>query len=505
MRWLIIFFLVAFSLTVTPDVTRALVVSASSAVVDAYPDTKIAVIMVTFSDNPAKPIADDKSGPWTKQYLDGVLFTNADSMAAYYARESEGAMTVSGDVYDNNSSWYTVTRPTADGSSCSWNTFFPDVLTAADADIDFSRYNSIMIFTPRYDCDSGGLATTVANVPDTGGKRYHAAVLNGTLNTYPHHELGHMIGFGHANSWQCDPPGVLTGTNCRTEEYGDRYGIMGASSRMVLLPAPLKEYLGWLQPSEITTASADGDYTINMYEQTGTEPKVLKIPQARDAAGNVTSWYYLEYRQPVGYDNVVNTPTIQELGVPNGVLVRLGPVTAKDMTTTLLDMTPGQKPSGLDIFKPALPTGYAYSDKIAGISFGVLSRTSTTMTIRVQFSGKSLCVRHAPSITVKAIKGSGRPGQQLRYTATVKNRDVLCGQRTIELRTVQKPIGWTAAINKSSVGSTVITSGASATFDVRITSAKQAARKTYAVVLEARQKAAPIIKSRVTLKPTVTR
>jgi hypothetical protein len=426
-------------------------------------------------------------------------------MAAYFARESAGAMSVSGDVYDHNGAWYTVDRPIADGDSCNWNTFFPAVMTAADADIDFSRYNAIMIFTPQYTCDSGGLATTYSNVPDTGGQTYHLAIINGTLNTYPHHELGHIIGWGHANSWQCDPPGVLTGTNCRMVEYGDRYGLMGASSRMLSLPAPLKEHLGWLQPSEITTVSASGGYKINMYEQTGTGPKVLKIPQARDPAGNVTSWYYLEYRQPVGFDNVPNKPTLQELGVPNGILVHLGPVTDESMTTTLLDMTPGSSPGGRDIFEPALPTGFAYTDKTAGVGFGAVSRTSTTITIRVKFGAKSLCVRHAPSITTKAIKGSGRPGQQLRYTVTVKNRDVLCGRRSIELRTISKPVGWTTLINKKTAASAVIISGASATFDVRITSSKQAVRKTYNVVLEARHKAAPTIKTRTTLKPAVTR
>lgn len=472
--------------------------------VNAFPNYTIAALMVTFSDNPAKPTTDDRSGPWTKQFLNGALFANSDSMAAYYADESEGAVTVAGDVYDNGGSWYTIDRPTADGDSCDWNTFFTAVLTATDADVDFSRYNTIMVFTPQYSCDSGGLATTVANIPDTGGMTYRAAVINGVLNTYPHHELGHIIGFGHANSWQCDPPGVLTGTSCRSVEYADRYGIMGSSSRMLLLPAPLKERMGWLQASEIATAGADGDCTIMAYERDGTEIKVLKIPQARDAVGNVTGWYYLEYRQPVGFDNVVNTPTLQELGVPNGALVHLGP-TGDDLTTTLLDMTPGSRESAHDIFEPTLQLGSSYLDPVASVSFGVVSRTASSMTIRVKFGGASLCEWKSPAVTMRAIKSKGKPGETLQYKLTAKNNATLCGKQKMELRTTKKPAGWTVTISKQKKKTFDLLQNESKTYVVRIVSPKNAKFQRYSVSIETRFVERATLKKTIALKPTITR
>ncbi|MFH0829295.1 MAG: NEW3 domain-containing protein [Candidatus Kerfeldbacteria bacterium] len=487
-----------------PVFVSASTVRMTTTAVVAYPNYKIAALMVTFSDNPAKPIADDRSGPWTKQYLNGVLFANSNSMAAYYAEESEGAVSVSGDVYDNGASWYTINRPTADGDSCNWNTFFSDVLAAADADVDFRSYNTIMVFTPQYACDSGGLATTIPNVPDTGGKAYRAAVINGILNTYPHHELGHIIGFGHANSWQCDPPGVLTGTNCRAVEYADRYGIMGSSSRMLLLPAPLKERMGWLRPSEITTAAVDGEYVINTYELANAGPKVLKIPQERDTAGNITGWYYLEYRQPVGFDNVPNTPTLQELGVPNGALVHLGPA-GDDLTTTLLDMTPGSRESAHDIFEPALQVGSSCLDPVADVSFGVVSRTASSMTIRVKFGTTSLCQWKAPAVTVKALKSRAKPGQELQYKLTVKNGATLCGKQALELRTTKKPSGWTVTISKQKKKTFDLLPNESKTYVVRITSPKSAKYQKYSVNIEARFVERTILKKTVTLKPSIIR
>lgn len=488
-----------------PVVSSASVARMTTTAVDAFPNYKIATILVSFPDNPAKPTADDNSGPWTKEYLERVLFTNGDSMAAYFASESVGALSVTGDVYDNHGSWYTVARPVASGDSCDWQTFLADAAAAADADIAYRDYNTIMMFTPMFDCATGGYATTMRSVPDTGGQSYRVAVMNASLNTYPHHELGHIIGFGHANSWQCDPPGILTGTNCRIVEYGDRYGIMGASSRMALLPASLKERMGWLKASEVTSVDADGDYAIQRYEDAGIGPKVLKIPQARDAAGNVVGWYYLEYRQPVGYDSISGfSPTVQELGIPNGALVRLGPV-GDDMTTTLLDMTPGSRAEGLDIFEPTLQLGSSYSDAAANVSFGVLARNSTIMTVRVRFSAKSLCEWKAPTISMKGVKSRGKPKQELKYELTVKNNATLCGKQAVELRTMKKPTGWTVTIDKLKKKTIQLEPGKTQKIVVRIKSSRTAKPMRYAVNVEARMVAKIAMKKTTTLKPTILR
>jgi M6 family metalloprotease-like protein len=487
-----------------PNVTVASSGSASAGTVVAYPNYKVAALLVTYPDNPTKPTRDDHAGVWTRDYLDQVLFTNAKSMAAYFAAESAGRVSVTGQVFDNGGQWYQVSRPVERNGRCDWTPYFRDVFAAADADVDFSQFNSVMIFTPTIDCASGGTATS-GYVPETN-QWYGVTVMNSSLNTYPHHELGHLMRLGHANSWQCDPPGILTGTNCKEYEYGDRYGIMGASSRMLSLPAPQREFLGWFSAGEEVEVASDGDYTIQNYETTSLVPKVLKIPKARDAAGNVTEWYYLEYRQPIGFDYVVNTPTIHELGVPNGILVRMGFADAsRNAISTLLDMTPGSTPSGLDIFKPALQLGSSYSDPVAGVSFGMLSRTAKATTIRVRFSAASLCQRNAPTATIKVMKGIAKPGQEFRYDVTVKNPSILCGSLPMEFRPLKVPSGWSVTIDKQKKKTVNIVSGQTQKFVVRVTAPKKAKYQKYYITLEARQAKQPTLKRAVVVKPVVKR
>ncbi len=471
--------------------------------VDAYPNYKIAVILVTFPDNPPKTSVGSNE-VWTKSSINGVLFSNANSMSAFFKETSEGAVSVTGSVFDNSGKWYTIDRPQAVTGSCDWSTYFTDAMQATDTDIDYTQFNTVMVFSPKIDCATGGLATSMP-VPDTNGEYYGVAEIDGVLGTYPHHELGHLIGFGHANSWQCNPPGIMSGTNCREEEYADRYNIMGASSRMLELSAPQKEHFGWLKPEELKEVSANGDYTIQTYELSGTKPKVLKIPQARNADGTVSSWYYLEYRQPIGYDNVLNKPTLQELGVPNGALVHVGSSEGFGYASKLLDMTPGSLPGGRDIFEPALQLGSSYSDSVAGVSFGVLSRNATSMTIRVRFSAATLCEWKAPTVTAKAIKNSGKRGQELRYDLTVKNNSTLCGKQAIDLRTSKLPSGWKVTIDKATKKSISVVPGQSQKVTVRLTSPKNAKFPKYNVQIESKMKLKANLKKIATLQLTVKR
>lgn len=469
---------------------------------DAYPNYEIAVILVTFPDNPPKTRIEGTNDPWTKAYIDGVLFSNQNSMSAFFADASNGEVSVTGNVFDNNGDWYTIDMPETIEGTCDWQSYFNDAVAAADADIDYTQYNSIMVLSPQKTCGAEGLAASV-DVPEADNVMYGAIDINGNMGSNPHHELGHLMGFGHANSWQCNAPGIMTGTNCRNVEYADRYNIMGATgSRMLELSAPQKENHGWLKPAEITAVSTDGDYVIQTYELTGDVPKVLKIPQARDASGTVTSWYYLEYRQPIGFDYMApRIPTIQELGVPNGVLVHVGSPVGDYYSSTILDMTPGSLPGGRDIFDPALPLGYGYSDPVAGVSFGVLSRTSTAMTIRVKFSAASLCEPKAPTVSIKTIKGSGKPGQELRYDLTVKNNSVLCGKQSLELRTLKTPTGWKVTIDKQKKKTVSVVSGQTQKFVVRPTSPKKSKYQKYSINLEARLAKKPSYKKTILLQP----
>ena len=494
--FLLLVFCAVLFLLPTPSHAISDILPVTSESVVAYPDYRIAVLLATFPDNPEKPSS------WSKSTINAALFTNDNSMAAFYAQSSDGKVSVTGTVFDNNGSWYTIPRPSSKNETCDWDPFFADAVAAADADIDFSVFNTIFVLAPQLSCSTGGHTWSVA-VPDAQGNVYRTVEVDGAFSFMPHHELGHLIGMDHANSWECEG-GTLTGKNCTSVEYGDRYSVMGVGNPRMLEPAaPHKENLGWLTDAEISTVSQDGDYTISYYEDRQATAKVLKIPKKVESGGTVSEWYYLEYRRATGYDNITDmVPTAETLGVTKGALVHSGSSEGRYITTTLLDMTPGSLP-GRDIFDPALPTGYSFTDTNAGVSFGILRRSDASMTIRVLFGGASLCERRSPKIAVKQKNRSVKRGETTAYEVTVTNRSTLCGKQTIEMRKTLAPNAWKVSISKKKSTAVLFAPDEKKKFIVRVMPVKTALLQTRTIRIQARLKYAQQRQTTATLKTTV--
>src|SRR5258708_17969618 len=86
-----------------------------------------------------------------------------------------------------------------------------------------------------------------------------------------------------------------------------------------------KERLGWLNygaAPTINTAQASGSYTIDPYETAGTGAKALKILKSTDATTGAKTWYYIEYRQAVGFDAAL--ASMPYANFQNGVIVHVG-------------------------------------------------------------------------------------------------------------------------------------------------------------------------------------
>jgi hypothetical protein len=127
------------------------------------------------------------------------------------------------------------------------------------------------------------------------------------------------------------------------------------------------------------------------------------------------------------------------------------------------------------------------------------------MAIRVRFTGESLCEWKAPSVTAKAIKSIGKPGQELSFNVTVKHNSVLCGGRTAELRVTNLPKGWAATVNKKKSATAVIVSGQTQTFVVRLTSPKKTKYQKFTATVEARMVKKPTLKSTAKLTSLIRR
>jgi hypothetical protein len=78
-----------------------------------------------------------------------------------------------------------------------------------------------------------------------------------------------------------------------------------------------KERLGWLNDGispPITTVTSGGVYSITPYES-GTGVKALKVLQSTDPSTGLRTWYYIEYRQLIGFDAGLNVYPTSTTGV----------------------------------------------------------------------------------------------------------------------------------------------------------------------------------------------
>ena len=131
------------------------------------------------------------------------------------------------------------------------------------------------------------------------------------------HELGHNLGLYHSRNMDCGAAPI--GTNCTVDEYGDTLDLMGATKGHY--NAFQKERLGWLTPSQILNVSGSGTYAIEPYESLTGGVKALKVLKSIDPSTGQRIYYYVEFRQPIGYDAFMSgwTNVISGVCRPHGL------------------------------------------------------------------------------------------------------------------------------------------------------------------------------------------
>lgn len=99
-----------------------------------------------------------------------------------------------------------------------------------------------------------------------------------------------------------------------------------------------RERLQWLNSSgqpPITSVSSSGSYTLAPYEAQDSNPKALKILQSSSSG----TYYYVEFRQALGFDSYLSLNVPGYSNVLNGVVVHAAaPSNANG--SQLLDMNP---------------------------------------------------------------------------------------------------------------------------------------------------------------------
>ncbi|TNF06446.1 MAG: hypothetical protein EP323_05025, partial [Gammaproteobacteria bacterium] len=327
---------------------------------DTYGDKTTLVMLVNFRN---------ASGdmPWSAAQVEQVIFGDIN---AFFVEASYGQASISGAVVD----WTTIDQ---DSTTC-----LPDELASMANDnaiangYDPLGYNRLVYVFPKNACGFSGSAYIGGNI----------SWINGTIdNRVIAHELGHNLGLYHSESLECGDQ-VASGS-CSTIYYGDTLDTMGTGNN-AHFNAFQKERLGWLLPEDIVEVSSAGVYQLKPYE---TAPDgsamALKVLRSINAATGQKNWLYLEYRQPIGFDD--NLASVTPSNIYNGVVLHAA-TEGNASSSRLLDANPNSDARGnyFDWLDPALTVGNSYSESSSGIfiSTDIADSVGSEMTIQVDAS-----------------------------------------------------------------------------------------------------------------------
>ncbi|MGC4063287.1 MAG: hypothetical protein QM784_01265 [Polyangiaceae bacterium] len=269
----------------------------------------------------------------TSAEIRATLFGNTNSSNAYYAEESYGIASLTGDVYD----WLDV--PAMNG--CDYDTLATNARAAAvAAGIDMTKYQQVMHYFPKTSaCGWSGLA--YIGRPASPGRN---SFFNGATGCVFHHELGHNYGMRHARSYTCKVDGIgaalASAANCTFSEYGDRFDSMGSSCFQHSGYRKASE--GWFGKCNAVAVNGSGTFDVVPVElpSNATQTLRIKVDPSLCPSDIPTCYYYVEYRQNLGqFDRTSSTQ------VYSGALIRIAGAAdytgnGSQTSTYLLDMTP---------------------------------------------------------------------------------------------------------------------------------------------------------------------
>ncbi|ENJ2785984.1 cadherin-like domain-containing protein [Vibrio parahaemolyticus] len=421
------------------------------------------VMLLNFKENP-------NDRPITSEEAHALVFGEVND---FYQENSYGKTWLSGQVVG----WYTLS---VSNQVCDYPSVQAEADKMARADgVVLEDYQRIIYIMTQSGCAGGGSATTGKTFPSR-------AYIDGTLSARViAHEFGHNLGLSHAKALDCGDASVSN--NCSVIEYGDSYDVMGTPD-MGYINTYYKERMGWLNDAEspnILTATQDGLYEIAEYEtQDITQNIALKIPRGVNPNTGLKEWFYVEYRQAMGYDQFLDDRSYMLFrgDVTDGVIVRLVEEGAEE--SYILHMKPNSDYSQVygrkDWKDTALPVGDSFTDPVSGLTINLASAANGFAGVNVSFGGSvtpSVCEMSAPSVSVKATSDTQvNAGDTVEYQLTVTNTaNDVCGTIRFDV-SAQVESGWQASSQSISLAS-----GESSMATIAVTSALSATSGDYPV------------------------
>jgi len=359
--------------------------------VQAPVSKKIALLLVNFTGNQAQP--------WTLAQAAGIEFSNADSVANYFAEESYGKVAVTGDVFG----YYTLS---IDETACDFTDIGNKANAAATAaGVNLGNYTNIQYAFPNLPaCGWSGLAY----VPGTQTWLNNALQLGVSA-----HELSHNFGVHHASTVDCYEGGVRVAisanlANCSFSEYGDPFSVMGNAWGNHHTHTQQLAQMGWASGAELVTATTTGDYNLGSAESSASPVKALRVSR-----GDGT-YLYFELRQSFGayFDAFAGSDP-----VVNGVSVRYSNDWNTIVQSKLIDTTP----TTTTFNDAALAVGSSFTDPVSGVTVTTVSIAAGNAVVHLDWGADTIAPTQPGAITVTK---TGTSTAQLTWGASTDNRGV---------------------------------------------------------------------------------
>lgn len=356
--------------------------------------TAHSVLVVTFK------FSDTASDPLPLSSVQNVMTGASGSVAGFFSEASYGQHLINVTM---PSTWLRATTM-ATPATCNYTA----IASAGDAAATAAGYNlasyefKVYMFPRVAACGWSGLA--YIGSPKKAWINGPGSIMTKVVG----HEMGHNFGLLHAASVDCSARSI--GGTCTVSEYGDPFNTMGNATSMHY-DAAQKSLLGWIAPTTVKThTSGTATYVLNPIETAGGTTYAVKIPAATKRT------YWLEYRQPIGYDaGLASYPN-------NGAQIRVASpfetlcsgCDAYSDDTQLLDFTTGTT----SFADGTLTAGKSYTDPDYGFTINVISATPTALTVQVSGPGGGTTA----TATSTALTSSPNPstvGASVTFTASV--------------------------------------------------------------------------------------
>lgn len=332
--------------------------------------------------------------------VQNFVFGDSNSARSFHRENSNSTVNLTGEV---RSDWTEVPF-----GMCSFWDIQSSVIPYFDATVDYLQFDRVTVvngsgFEEACGGSGSGSIGSYEMLTNDGLVSLSLSIVNPNgvppQNTPLHvlsHEIGHNLGWAHAEFLPCETHEVVFGQDCITVEYGHPFDVM-SNIQLGHSNAGMKDQLHFLTASMIQeidpqslpigpSGRAEGTFVIEPLELQSNGLKVLKVRR-----GITPDYFHVEFRRPIGYDARFNNEG--DLFAGASITIDGGLIDAF--------VPPGEQASNLN---SSLPVGARLNDVVSGVGIEAVSLDNANnpetarLTVRV-LSGRTDTIPPTVNIT----------------------------------------------------------------------------------------------------------